>query len=74
MTLSVIDLASIGATTGFTTFLAMYATMTMMKRRDTKRKIIVMEEMLSKMHDQAKTEFEFDEIVGRLKRGEVNDN
>jgi hypothetical protein len=53
----------------------MYLTMVLMKRLATKRKMIVMEEMFSQMHDKAQTEAEFSEIVERLKeqRGGFNE-
>jgi PBP1b-binding outer membrane lipoprotein LpoB len=67
MSLSILDLALIGATTGLTTLASMYLTMVFMKRLDRKRKLIVMEEIMSQMHDKAKTESEFEEIVNQLK-------
>jgi hypothetical protein len=39
-----------------------------MKHLEVKRKTILMQEMLSQMHDKAKTEFEFEEIVDRIKK------
>jgi len=65
----------IGATTGLTTLASMYFTMLLMKRNATRRKMIVMEEMFSQMHDKAQTEAEFSEIVERLKeqRGGFNE-
>jgi hypothetical protein len=68
-------MALIGATCGLTTLASMYFTMLLMKRNATKRKMIVMEEMLSQMHDRAQTEAEFSEIVERLKeqRGGFNE-
>jgi hypothetical protein len=75
MSLTILDLALIGATTGLTTFGSMYLTMVFMKRLDRKRKMIVMEEMFSQMHDKAQTEAEFSDIVERLKeqRGGFNE-
>ena len=67
MSLTILDMALIGATSGFTTLASMYLTMVLMKRHNTRRKMIVMEEMLSQMHDKAQTEAEFSEIVERLK-------
>lgn len=74
ITLTIIDMAMIGATTGLTTVLAMYITMRLMRQHDRSRKRIVMEEMLSQMHDHAKNDAEFEEIVERLKgnRGGFN--
>jgi hypothetical protein len=68
-------MALIGATCGLTTLASMYFTMLLMKRNATKRKMIVMEEMFSQMHDKAQTEAEFSEIVERLKeqRGGFNE-
>jgi hypothetical protein len=68
-------MALIGATCGLTTLVSMYMTMLLMKRHATKRKMIVMEEMLGQMHDRAQTEAEFSEIVERLKeqRGGFNE-
>jgi hypothetical protein len=45
----------------------MYATMRLMNRFNRKRKTMVMEEMLSQMHDQAKTHAEFEQIVDQLR-------
>jgi hypothetical protein len=75
MSLTILDLALIGATSGLTTLASMYFTMLLMKRNATKRKMIVMEEMFSQMHDKAQTEAEFSEIVERLKeqRGGFNE-
>jgi hypothetical protein len=75
MSLTILDMALIGATCGFTTLVAMYTTMLLMKRNATRRKMIVMEEMLGQMHDRAQTEAEFSEIVERLKeqRGGFNE-
>jgi hypothetical protein len=75
MSLTILDLALIGATSGLTTLASMYLTMVLMKRLATKRKMIVMEEMFSQMHDKAQTEAEFSEIVERLKeqRGGFNE-
>ncbi len=75
MSLTILDLALIGATTGLTTLGSMYLTMVFMKRLDRKRKMIVMEEMFSQMHDKAQTEAEFSDIVERLKeqRGGFNE-
>jgi len=75
MSLSILDLALIGATTGLTTLASMYLTMVFMKRLDRKRKLIVMEEIMSQMHDKAKTESQFDDIVGQLrdKRGSFDE-
>jgi hypothetical protein len=75
MSLTILDLALIGATTGLTTLASMYFTMLLMKRNATRRKMIVMEEMFSQMHDKAQTEAEFSEIVERLKeqRGGFNE-
>ena len=67
MSLTVFDLTLIGATTGLTTFVAMYSTMRLMNRFNRKRKTLVMEEMLSQMHDQAKTHTEFEQIVDQLR-------
>jgi uncharacterized membrane-anchored protein YitT (DUF2179 family) len=67
ISLTILDLALIGATTGLTTFASMYLTMVFMKRLERKRKMIVMEEMFTQMHDKAQTESEFSEIVERLK-------
>jgi len=73
--LTILDMALIGATSGLTTLASMYFTMLLMKRNATKRKMIVMEEMFSQMHDKAQTEAEFSEIVERLKeqRGGFNE-
>jgi hypothetical protein len=75
MSLTILDMALIGATCGLTTLVSMYMTMLLMKRHATKRKMIVMEEMLGQMHDRAQTEAEFSEIVERLKeqRGGFNE-
>lgn len=75
MSLTILDLALVGATTGLTTLASMYFTMLLMKRNATRRKMIVMEEMFSQMHDKAQTEAEFSEIVERLKdqRGGFNE-
>jgi hypothetical protein len=75
MSLTIFDLALIGATCGVTTLASMYLTMLLMKRHTTRRKMIVMEEMLSQMHDKAQTEAEFSEIIERLKdqRGGFNE-
>jgi hypothetical protein len=75
MSLTILDLALIGTTSGLTTLASMYFTMLLMKRNATKRKMIVMEEMFSQMHDKAQTEAEFSEIVERLKeqRGGFNE-
>jgi hypothetical protein len=75
MSLTILDMALIGATCGLTTLASMYFTMLLMKRNATKRKMIVMEEMFSQMHDKAQTEAEFSEIVERLKeqRGGFNE-
>ena len=75
VSLTILDLALIGATCGLTTLASMYFTMLLMKRNATKRKMIVMEEMFSQMHDKAQTEAEFSEIVERLKeqRGGFNE-
>lgn len=75
MSLSILDLALIGATTGLTTLASMYLTMVFMKRLDRKRKLIVMEEIMSQMHDKAKTESQFEDIVNQLKdnRGGFNE-
>jgi hypothetical protein len=75
MSLTILDLALIGATSGLTTLASMYFTMLLMKRNNIKRKMIVMEEMFSQMHDKAQTEAEFSEIVERLKeqRGGFNE-
>jgi hypothetical protein len=75
MSLTILDMALIGATCSLTTLVSMYTTMLLMKRHATKRKMIVMEEMLSQMHDRAQTEAEFSEIVERLKeqRGGFNE-
>jgi hypothetical protein len=75
MSLTILDMALIGATSGLTTLASMYFTMILMKRHTTRRKMIVMEEMLSQMHDKAQTEAEFSEIVERLKeqRGGFNE-
>jgi hypothetical protein len=75
MSLTILDMALIGATSGLTTLASMYFTMLLMKRNATKRKMIVMEEMFSQMHDKAQTEAEFSEIVERLKeqRGGFNE-
>ena len=75
MSLTILDMALIGATSGLTTLSSMYFTMLLMKRNATKRKMIVMEEMFSQMHDKAQTEAEFSEIVERLKeqRGGFNE-
>jgi type IV secretory pathway VirB4 component len=67
MSLSILDLALIGATTGLTTLASMYLTMVFMKRLDRKRKLIVMEEIMSQMHDKAKTESQFEDIVNQLR-------
>lgn len=68
MTLQVLDLVAIGATTGFTTFLAMAGTMRYMRRVELKRKVMVMEEMLAKMHEAAESEQQFAQIVEQFKR------
>jgi type IV secretory pathway VirB4 component len=75
MSLSILDLALIGATTGLTTLASMYLTMVFMKRLDRKRKLIVMEEIMSQMHDKAKTESQFEDIVNQLrdKRGSFDE-
>lgn len=75
MSLTILDLALIGATCGLTSVLSMFMAMLLMKRNATKRKMIVMEEMLGQMHDRAQTEAEFSEIVERLKeqRGGFNE-
>jgi hypothetical protein len=75
MSLTILDMALIGATCSLTTLVSMYTTMLLMKRNATKRKTIVLEEMLSQMHDRAQTEAEFSEIVERLKeqRGGFNE-
>ena len=75
MSLTVLDLTLIGVTSGLTTVLAMYMTMRLVRQHEKTRKRIVMEEMLSQMHDQAKNNAEFEEIIERLKgsRGEFND-
>jgi hypothetical protein len=75
MSLTILDMALIGATCGLTTLVSMYTTMLLMKRHATKRKMIVMEEMLGQMHDRAQTEAEFSDIVERLKeqRGGFNE-
>lgn len=70
MTLTVFDLALIGATTGLTSFISFLSAMIYMKVRDTRRKRIVMEEMLEQMHDQAKTHQEFEEIVERFRKNQ----
>jgi hypothetical protein len=72
MTLTIFDLALIGATTGLTSFVSFLSAMIYMKVRDTRRKRIVMEEMLEQMHDNAQTQQQFEEIVQRFKnsRGE----
>jgi hypothetical protein len=75
MSLTILDMALIGATCSLTTLVSMYMTMLLMKRHATKRKMIVMEEMLGQMHDRAQTEAEFSDIVERLKeqRGGFNE-
>jgi hypothetical protein len=75
MSLTILDMALIGATCSLTTLVSMYTTMLLMKRHATKRKMIVMEEMLGQMHDRAQTEAEFSDIVERLKeqRGGFNE-
>lgn len=75
MSLTILDLALIGAISGLTTLSSMFFTMLLMKRNAMKRKMIVMEEMFSQMHDKAQTEAEFSEIVERLKeqRGGFNE-
>jgi hypothetical protein len=75
MSLTILDMTLIGVTSGLTTLASMYFTMLLMKRNATKRKMIVMEEMFSQMHDKAQTEAEFSEIVERLKeqRGGFNE-
>ena len=75
MSLTILDMALIGATSGLTTLASMYFTMLLMKRNATKRKMIVMEEMFSQMHDKAQTEAEFSAIVETLKeqRGGFNE-
>jgi uncharacterized membrane protein len=70
MTLTVFDLALIGATTGLTSFVAFVVAMIYMKIRETKRKMIVMQEMLSQMHDQAQTQQQFEEIVDRFRKSQ----
>ena len=67
MNLSILDLDLIGSTTGLTTLASMYITMRLMQRFSRKRKALIMEEMLGKMHDDAHTEAEFSDIVERLK-------
>lgn len=75
MSLTILDLALIGATCGLTSVASMFMAMLLMKRNAMKRKMIVMEEMLGQMHDRAQTEAEFSEIVERLKeqRGGFNE-
>lgn len=75
MSLTILDLILIGATCGLTTLTALFSAMLLMKRADTKRKVIVMEEMLSQMHDKAQTESEFAKIVEKLRdqRGNFNE-
>lgn len=70
MTLTIFDLALIGATTGLTSFVAFVVAMIYMKIRETKRKMIVMQEMLSQMHDQAQTQQQFEEIVDRFRKNQ----
>lgn len=70
MTLTIFDLALIGATTGLTSFVAFVVAMIYMKIRETKRKMIVMQEMLSQMHDQAQTQQQFEEIVDRFRKSQ----
>ena len=67
MSLTVLDLTLIGATSGLTTVLAMYMTMRLVRQHEKTRKRIVMEEMLSQRDDQAKSNAEFEEIIERLK-------
>lgn len=73
MTLTAIDLALIGATTGLTSFFAFVTAMVYMKVRETRRKTIVMQEMLSQMHDQAQTHEEFEKIVERFRESRGNE-
>jgi len=68
MTITVLDLILIGSTSGLTTFFAIYSSLRLMKHLEVKRKRILIQEMLSQMHDKAKTEFEFEEIVDRIKK------
>ena len=72
MTLTIFDLALIGATTGLTSFVAFLTAMIYMKASDVRRKKIVMEEMMEQMHDQFQTKQQFEEIVERFRnsRGE----
>lgn len=70
MTLTIIDMALIGATTGLTSFFAFVAAMVYMKIRETRRKTIVMQEMFSQMHDQAQTQQQFEEIVNRFRKSQ----
>ena len=75
MSLTIMDLALIGATSSLSTVVAMILTMRYMKHLDRKRKMVVMEEVMVQMHDKMQTEFEFSEIVKRMKeqQGETND-
>lgn len=75
MGLTILDLALIGATSSLSTLISMIVTMRYMRYLDKKRKIAVVEEMMIQMHDKMQTEFEFSEIVKRMKeqQGETND-
>ncbi len=70
MTLTIFDLALIGATTGLTSFVAFLTSMVYMKTRDARRKRIVMEEMMEQMHDQFQTKQQFEEIVERFRKNQ----
>jgi hypothetical protein len=70
MTLQILDLALIGATTGFTTFIALVAAMKFMKRLDMKRKIVMFEEMVGQMHEKAEAEQKFSEIVEEFRKSQ----
>ena len=67
MSLTILDLALIGATAGLSTLASMIITMRYMRSLDRKRKMIVIEEMMSQMHDKMQTEHEFSEIVKRMR-------
>lgn len=69
-TLTILDFTLIGMISGFTTFLSMALTMRYMRYFEKKRKMIVMGEMLSQMHDQAETQQQFEEIVERFRNSQ----
>lgn len=67
MSLTILDLALIGSTTGLTTLASMYITMRLMQRFTRKRKAMIIEQMMSDMHDQAQNDEQFEEIVKQMK-------